>query len=83
MQLLGQKRSLSAMMPGCSDDAWVVAGGPILITSLVGNIVTAYDGALTHTWWCDATTAAQDVEFTDSVDIDAYLIGETIVFSNG
>jgi hypothetical protein len=65
-----------------SDDAWVVAGGPILITSLVGNIVTAYDGALTHTWWCDATTAAQDVEFTDSVDIDAYLIGETIVFSN-
>lgn len=65
-----------------SDDAWVVSGGPILITNLIGQITTAYDGALTHTWWCDATTAAQDVEFTDSVDIDAYLVGERIVFSN-
>jgi hypothetical protein len=65
-----------------SDDAWTVAGGPILITSLVGQITTAYDGALTHTWWCDATTAAQDIEFTDSVDIDAYLVGERIIYSN-
>ncbi len=65
-----------------SDDAWVVAGGPILVTNLIGQIVTAYDGRLDHTWWCDATTAAQDVEFTDTVDIDAYLIGERIIFSN-
>lgn len=65
-----------------SDDAWIVAGGPILITSMVGQITTAYDGALTHTWWCDAGTAAHDIEWTDSVDIDAYLIGERIIFSN-
>ena len=65
-----------------SDDAFVVAGGPILITNLVGIITTAYDGALTRTWWLDATTAAQDVEFTDSVDIDAYLVGSRIFYSS-
>ena len=64
-----------------SDDAWIVAGGPIMITSLTGIITTAYDGALTHTWWVDAETAAQDHEFTTSVDIDAYLIGEVLVFT--
>ena len=65
-----------------SDDAWIVAGGPILITSLVGQITTAYDNALTRTWWCDATTAVQDVEFTDSVDINAYTVGDRIIFTN-
>ncbi len=65
-----------------SDDAFIVAGGPILITSMIGQITTAYDGALTRTWWCDAATAAQDIEFTSSTDIDAYLIGSRIVFTN-
>jgi hypothetical protein len=65
-----------------SDDAFIVAGGPIMITSMVGIVTTAYDGAYTRTWWCDATTATQDVEFTDSVDIDAYLVGSRIFYSN-
>jgi hypothetical protein len=66
-----------------SDNAWIVAGGPILITSLVGQITTAYDGALTRTWWCDADTVGdQDVEFTDSVDINGYTVGDRIIFTN-
>ncbi len=65
-----------------SDDAWTVGGGPILITNLIGQITEAYDGRLDHTWWCNAGTAAYDIEFTDTVDIDAYLIGSRIVYSN-
>ncbi len=65
-----------------SDDAWIVAGGPILITSMVGQITTAYNGGLTRTWWCNAGTATQDVEFTDSVDIDGYTVGDRIIFTN-
>ncbi len=65
-----------------SDDAWTVAGGPILITNMIGQITEAYDGRLDHTWWCDAGTAAYDIEFTDTVDIDTYLIGERIVFTS-
>ena len=64
-----------------SADMFNVAGGPILITSFFGQIGTAYNGAHTMTLWCDAGTAADDTEFTDSVDIDTYLASSLVTFS--
>lgn len=64
-----------------NDDAWIVAGGPIMITSLTGIITTEYDGQCDHTWLINAETAAQDREFTDSVDINAYLVGSILVYT--
>ena len=64
-----------------SADMFDVNGGPILITSFIGQIGTAYDGAHTMTIWVDADTAADDTEFTDSVDINAYLASSLVTFS--
>lgn len=54
-----------------AEDLFTVAGGEILITSFVGRVVTAIAaaGGNLHVW-CDATTAAQDIQFSTAVAVE-------------
>lgn len=59
-----------------AEDLFVVAGGPILITSFVGQVTTAIAaaGGSLHVW-CDATTATQDILFSTAVAVDGDAVG--------
>lgn len=59
-----------------AEDLFVVAGGPILITSFVGQVTTqiAAAGGNLHVW-CDATTATQDIVFSTAVAVEGDAVG--------
>ena len=77
----GQQYAVTMNMPAAiDDDLFSVAGGPILITDLVGVCSTAIGAASTWTITLDHATQA-DTEFTDAVDVDVLAAGGKLMFS--
>ncbi len=76
----GKSYSLTMTMGSAhSDDLFLVAGGPIMITDLSFYCTT--DVASTNTWTIILDHADKDVEFTSAVDVATANDGDRIVFS--
>jgi len=64
------------------EDLFLVAGGPILITSLVGEVTTVFDtSAATSKIMIDATSGL-DYDFSTAVDLTDAVDGGRFVFTN-
>ena len=65
------------------EDLFLVAGGEILITNLVGEVTTVYaTSAATSKISIDATDAALDYDFTTAVDLTDIVDGGRVIFTN-
>lgn len=65
------------------NDLFLVAGGPIMITSFVGEVTTVIPAtACTTKIWVNATEAGLDYDFSTAVDIQSAVDGGRIIFSN-
>jgi len=64
-----------------AEDLFVVAGGPIMITSFVGQVTTAINGDAgdLHVW-CDATVTTNDILFSTAVANEGDAIGTIYCF---
>ena len=66
-----------------TDNMFTVAGGPVEILSLYGLCTTLAGGSPgTMVIEMDATTAAQDGDFSTTVNVDALAAGDVIRFTN-
>ncbi len=64
-------------------DLFLVANGPIMITSFVGEVTTAIAAtACTTKIWMDATEAGLDYDFSTAVDMTGAVDGGRIIFTN-
>ncbi len=65
------------------NDLFLVAGGPIMITSFVGEVTTVIPAtACTTKIWMNATEAGLDYDFSTAVDMTGSVDGGRIIFTN-
>ncbi len=65
------------------NDLFLVAGGPIMITSFIGEVTTVIPAtACTTKIWMNATEAGLDYDFSTAVDMTGSVDGGRIIFTN-